>query len=79
MTGNCLEIEDVLDFEGLEACKGQEGHIWLARAALKITKIQIFKVRKVKCSSVWRYAKTSILSDKNIPDDIHVFDIIDRR
>ena len=29
----------------------------MARAAFKITKIQIFKFRKVKCSSVWRYDK----------------------
>ena len=49
----CLEIEYVLKYDSLEACKG----IWLARAALKITKIQIFKFREVKCSSVWRYDK----------------------
>ena len=54
MTENFLEIEDVLKFESLEACKG---HLWLARAALKITKIQIFSFRKEKGSSVWSYDK----------------------
>ena len=50
---NCLEIEEVLKFESLEAIvKGQEGRLWLARAALKITKIQIFSFKEEKCLSV---------------------------
>ena len=61
VTENCLEIEDVLKFESLE------GHILLARAALKITKIQIFRFRKIKCSSVWRYDKNiSTLIQKSV-------------
>ena len=55
MTENCLEIEDLLKFETLEACKVKK--IWLARAAFKIIEVQIFKLRKVKWSSVWRYEK----------------------
>ena len=58
MTENSLDIEFVLKFESLEDFKGRK--VSLARAALKITKIQNFKLRKVKYSSVWRY-------DKNIP------------
>ena len=69
VTENCLKIKDVLKFESLETCivYRQEGRLWLARAALKITKIQVFKFRKVKCSSVWRYDKTSVPSDKTVP------------
>ena len=57
MAENCLEIEDVLKFESLEACKDKKAVFWLVRADLKITKIQIFSFRKEKCSSVWRYDK----------------------
>ena len=42
VTENYLEIEDVLKFETLEACKVKK--IWLARAALKITEIQESKM-----------------------------------
>ena len=49
---NCLEIEDVLKFESLEPCKGNK-----AKAALKITKIQIFRLREEKCSSLWSFDK----------------------
>ena len=66
VTENFLEIEDVLckvwKLRGLE---GQEGHFWLARVALKISKVKI--KWKVKCSSVWKYDKTPVPSDKNVP------------
>ena len=39
----------------------------VARAALKITKIQILKFWKIKCSFFWRYDKTAVSSDKNVP------------
>ena len=38
----------------LRGLKGQEGRLWLTRAALKTTKIQIFSLREEKYSSVWR-------------------------
>ena len=37
----------------LKGSEGQEACLWLARAALKITKIQIFSFREEKCSSIW--------------------------
>jgi hypothetical protein len=46
-----LEIEDVVKFDNLEQ-EGQEGHGWLASAALKLPKIQNFKFRKIKGSHV---------------------------
>ena len=48
---NCLETENDLEFESLEACKGK-------MAAIKITKIQIFSFWIEKCLSVWSYDKT---------------------
>ena len=51
MNENCLESEDILRFEYLDACKGK-------KAALKITKTQIFSFREEKCSLVWSYDKT---------------------
>ena len=40
------------------ACKGKKAAFgYLARAALKITKIQIFNFREEKCSSVWSYVE----------------------
>ena len=56
MTENFLEIEDVLKFESLEAI-----------AALKIPKIQTFSFRKEKVCLFGLMAKTSVLSDKNVP------------
>ena len=47
VTKNCLEIEDVLNFESSEAFKGKK--VVLAKAALKISKIQIFSFREEKC------------------------------
>ena len=41
----------------LRASQGQKGCLWLAGAAWRVTKIQIFSFRKEKCSSVWSYDK----------------------
>ena len=51
MTENCLESEDILRFEYLDACKGK-------KAALKIIKTQIFSFSEEKGSLVWSYDKT---------------------
>ena len=50
MIEKCLEIEDVLKFEYLEACKGK-------KAILKVTQNQIFSFGEEKCSSVWSFDK----------------------
>ena len=63
-TENCLEIEDVLKFESLEACKSKKATF--ALTALKIAKIQIFSFREEKCLSVWNY-------DKNISTLMYLY------
>jgi hypothetical protein len=47
VTEICLEIEDGFKFVNLEARK-QKGYAWLVSTALKSTKIQISKFRKIK-------------------------------
>ena len=52
----------------LKGLQGQEGHIWQARAALKITKIEIFSVSgKKNVRQFGVMTKPSVLSDKNVP------------
>ena len=41
VTEICFKIEVVWKFDSLEAYKGKKFYAWLARAALKNTKIQI--------------------------------------
>jgi hypothetical protein len=45
----------------------QQGHFWLAKAALKITKIQIFSFREENVHLFDVMTKTSVLSDKKVP------------
>ena len=68
MTENCLEIEDVLKCESLEPCKGKKATFgWLAKAALKITKIQIFSSGMNNVCLFEVITKASVSSDKNVP------------
>ena len=68
MTENCFAIEDILKFESLEACKGKRDTFgYLARVALKITKIQIFSFREENVHLFGVMIKTLVLSDKNVP------------
>ena len=49
---------------GLE---GQKGHLWMVRATLKITKIQITVSGKKNVCLFGVMTKISVLSDKNVP------------
>ena len=65
-----LEIQDVLKFDSSESCKGKkERQAWQDSAALKITKIQNFKFRKlIWFISIFEDMKNaSLLSEEKLP------------
>ena len=73
MTENCLEIEDVLKFESLEACQRKKAT--LARAALKSPKFKFSVSGKKNVRLFEVMTKTSVLSDKNVPLLSRLFNI----
>ena len=57
MTENCSEIEDVLKFESLDACKGSQKSPKFKFSVSGEKNVRLFGVM----------TKTSVLSDKNLP------------
>ena len=71
MTENCLEIEDVLKFESLEACKAKKVAFgWLGQP-LKSPKFKFSVLGKKNVSLFGVMTKTSVFFDKNVPLRIH--------
>ena len=67
MTENCLEIENVLKFENLEACEGKEATFgWLGEPK-KSPEFKFSVSGKKNVCLFGVMTKTSVLSDKNIP------------
>ena len=65
MTENCLEIEDVLEFESLEACKDKKVAFgWLIGQPLKSPKFKFSVSGKKNVRLFEVMTKTSVLSDK---------------
>ena len=67
VTEKCLEIEDVLKFECLEACTGKKAAFgWLGQP-LKPPKFKFSVLAKKNVHLFGVMTKTSALSDKNVP------------
>ena len=67
MTENCLEIEDVLKFESLEACKGKKATFRYLGQPYKSPKLKFSVSGKKNVHLFDVMTKTSVLSDKNVP------------
>ena len=64
---NCSEIEDVLKFESLEACKGKQVAFgWLGQPK-KTPKFKLSISGKKNVRLLGVMTKTSVLSAKNVP------------
>ena len=67
MTEKCLEIEDVLEFESLEACNGKKVAFGWQGQPYKSPKFKFSVSGKKNVRLFGVMTKTSVLSEKNVP------------